>query len=156
LQKQLDVEKNKNEELRKEYKTLEVSKASEVKKQSVVASAATPLVNKTPSRSSSTRTKWIVYSATAYTATCRGCSGVTATGVNVKDQSKDYRIIAVDPRVIPLGSLVEVEGYGHFTAQDTGGAIKGFKIDILKQSVNQASEFGRKNVKLRVLRSGGS
>ena len=50
--------------------------------------------------------------ATAYTADCAGCSGVTATGVNLKD-NPDQKVIAVDPSVIPLGSKVYVEGYGY-------------------------------------------
>src|SRR5699024_5292927 len=48
--------------------------------------------------------------ATAYTASCDGCSGTTATGVDLNENS-DEKVIAVDPDVIPLGSKVHVEGY---------------------------------------------
>ncbi len=41
------------------------------------------------------------------------------------------KVIAVDPRVIPLGTKVYVEGYGYAVAADTGGAIKGYKIDVI-------------------------
>src|SRR5699024_3599658 len=60
--------------------------------------------------------------ATAYTASCDGCSGTTATGVDLNENS-DEKVIAVDPDVIPLGSKVHVEGYGTATAADTGGDI---------------------------------
>lgn len=97
---------------------------------------------------------WSYYNVSAYTAKCNGCSGITKTGKNVSNQSIDHRVVAVDPSVIPLGSLVEVEGMGTFTALDTGGAIKGNKIDILMQSKEKAYSFGRKDMKVRVLRSG--
>ncbi|MGM9611967.1 MAG: 3D domain-containing protein [Butyricicoccus sp.] len=61
---------------------------------------------------------------------CSSCSGGfgsnTATGV----RCTEGRTIAVDPRVIPLGSKVYIEGFGDFIAEDTGGAIKGNRIDI--------------------------
>ncbi len=64
-------------------------------------------------------------------------------------------IIAVDPRVIPLGSQVYIEysdGTGAYArAEDTGGAIKGNRIDIAMASVNEAYGFGVQNVKVYVL-----
>ncbi|MCJ7842919.1 ubiquitin-like domain-containing protein [Lederbergia sp. NSJ-179] len=92
----------------------------------------------------------ITMSATAYTASCNGCSGVTATGINLK-ANPGSKVIAVDPNVIPLGSKVWVEGYGYAVAGDTGGAIKGNRIDVFVPSKDQAYRFGRKNVKVRVL-----
>ena len=68
--------------------------------------------------------KEIYMSSTAYTASCNGCSGVTATGLNLKN-NPNAKVIAVDPSVIPLGSKVYVEGYGYAVAADKGGAIKG-------------------------------
>lgn len=53
------------------------------------------------------------------------------------------RIVAVDPRLIPYGSWVWVEGEGWFTAQDCGGAIKGFRIDILSDHLREAKDFGK-------------
>ncbi|MEK5145450.1 ubiquitin-like domain-containing protein [Psychrobacillus sp. FSL K6-4615] len=88
--------------------------------------------------------------ATAYTAYCNGCSGVTATGMNLKT-NPNLKVIAVDPSVIPLGSKVWVEGYGHAVAGDTGGAIKGNKIDLFMASKSQAYDFGRKKVRVKVL-----
>lgn len=64
-------------------------------------------------------------------------------------------IIAVDPNVIPLGSRVYIEypdGTGHYAvAEDTGGAIKGNRIDIAMDSVDKAYDFGIKNVKVYVV-----
>ena len=88
--------------------------------------------------------------ATAYTAHCNGCTGVTATGINLKS-NPNLKVIAVDPSVIPLGSKVWVEGYGHAIAGDTGGAIKGNKIDLFVASKSQAYDFGRKKVRVKVL-----
>ncbi|PZX02846.1 uncharacterized protein YabE (DUF348 family) [Psychrobacillus insolitus] len=88
--------------------------------------------------------------ATAYTAYCNGCSGITATGINLKE-NPNLKVIAVDPSVIPLGSKVWVEGYGYAVAGDTGGAIKGSKIDLFMPSKSQAYDFGRKKVLVKVL-----
>ncbi|ANU14673.1 cell wall-binding protein [Planococcus halocryophilus Or1] len=89
-------------------------------------------------------------SATAYTASCTGCSGITATGINLKT-NPGLKVIAVDPSVIPLGSKVWVEGYGNAIAGDTGGAIKGNKIDLFMANRSDALSFGRKQVKVRIL-----
>ncbi|MDA1680422.1 3D domain-containing protein [Bacillus cereus group sp. TH152-1LC] len=61
------------------------------------------------------------------------------------------KLIAVDPSVIPLGSTVKVEGYGIAIAADTGGAIKGHKIDVLMPDKASSSNWGRKNVKVTIL-----
>ena len=89
-------------------------------------------------------------SATAYTAFCTGCSGITATGINLK-ANPHLKVIAVDPSVIPLGSKVWVEGYGYAIAGDTGGAIKGNKIDLFMPDRAAALAFGRKQVKIKIL-----
>ncbi|WP_050615241.1 3D domain-containing protein [Bacillus testis] len=88
--------------------------------------------------------------ATAYTADCAGCSGITATGVNLKS-NPNAKVIAVDPSVIPLGSKVYVEGYGYATAADTGGAIKGNKIDVLVPSQGAATQWGVKQVNIKIV-----
>ena len=61
---------------------------------------------------------------------CRSCSGGYGNGTATGTTCTEGRTIAVDPRVIPLGSKVYIEGFGDFIAEDTGGAIKGNKIDI--------------------------
>lgn len=94
--------------------------------------------------------KEMTVTATAYTAYCTGCSGTTATGIDLRD-NPNQRVIAVDPRVIPLGSKVWVEGYGEAIAGDTGGAIKGNKIDVFIPTQESAMAWGVKTVKIRIL-----
>jgi 3D (Asp-Asp-Asp) domain-containing protein len=105
----------------------------------------------TPSRSNTGNVAREFYvSASAYTANCSGCSGITKTGINLK-KNPNLKVIAVDPKVIKLGSKVHVEGYGYAVAGDTGGAIKGNKIDVFFPSKNTAYQWGRKQVKIKVL-----
>ena len=86
--------------------------------------------------------------ATAYTPDLNGYgTGYTATGVKAAEGQ-----IAVDPRVIPLGSKVYVEGYGYAVATDTGGAIRGNRIDVVIEGMDRAYQFGRRHgVKVYVL-----
>jgi len=88
--------------------------------------------------------------ATAYTANCAGCSGVTATGVDL-NSNPNANVIAVDPSVIPLGSVVHVEGYGHAIAADTGGAINGNKIDVHVPNNSEAMNWGTRTVDVTIL-----
>lgn len=82
------------------------------------------------------------FTLTAYTVDCGNGDGVTSIGV----VPQVGRTIAVDPRVIPYGSLVYVEGFGWRVAEDTGGAIKGNKIDLFVDSKSEAFQIGRRNV----------
>ncbi|QFT88477.1 Cell wall-binding protein YocH precursor [Bacillus sp. THAF10] len=91
----------------------------------------------------------LTMSATAYTATCEGCSGITSTGINLLE-NPDMKVISVDPDVIPLGSKVWVEGYGEAIAGDTGGAIKGNRIDIFIPDKQDAIDFGVQEVQVKV------
>jgi 3D (Asp-Asp-Asp) domain-containing protein/LysM repeat protein len=94
--------------------------------------------------------KEITVKATAYTASCEGCSGTTATGVDLK-ANPDAKVIAVDPKVIPLGSKVYVEGYGVATAADTGGAIKGNRIDVFISTEHEALKWGNKHITVKII-----
>ena len=113
-------------------------------------SSAKPVAASKP-KSSGTVVKEFTVSATAYTAYCKGCSGITRTGINLK-KNTGLKVIAVDPKVIPLGTKVWVEGYGNAVAGDTGGAIKGNKIDVFIPTQSQALKWGRKNVKIKILK----
>ena len=99
-------------------------------------------------------TTFMSVEATAYTAYCDGCSGITATGVDVRNSIyyEGKRVIAVDPSVIPLGSHVKVTlGDGssfEAVAKDTGSDIKGNRIDILFETKEEALKFGRQTVKI--------
>ena len=92
------------------------------------------------------------FTATAYThvavpgvADINGTGdGITRSGLPVSEG-----LIAVDPRVIPLGTKVWVDGYGVLLAADTGGAIKGKRIDIFFDSRQEAMNFGRQDVTVR-------
>jgi LysM repeat protein/3D (Asp-Asp-Asp) domain-containing protein len=103
-----------------------------------------------PAQESKSVAKEITVEATAYTAYCTGCSGITATGIDLRS-NPNRKVIAVDPRVIPLGSRVYVEGYGEAIAGDTGGAIKGTRVDLFMASQSAALNWGRKTVKLQIL-----
>ncbi|BFI99735.1 LysM peptidoglycan-binding domain-containing protein [Priestia sp. Y58] len=103
-----------------------------------------------PAQESKSVSKEITVEATAYTAYCAGCSGITATGIDLRS-NPNRKVIAVDPRVIPLGSRVYVEGYGEAIAGDTGGAIKGTRVDLFMASQSSALNWGRKTVKLQIL-----
>lgn len=94
--------------------------------------------------------KEIIVTATAYTAYCEGCSGTTAYGIDLR-ANPNQKVIAVDPRLIELGTKVWVEGYGEAIAGDTGGAIKGNKIDVFLPTYESAIQWGVKTVKLVVL-----
>lgn len=108
--------------------------------------------------------------ATAYDLSEEDCNkteddpyfGITANGFNLSGLSHDEAmVIAVDRNIIPLGSKVEVIFYdeelsylnGIYSAEDTGGAIKGCRIDVF-MGVDQSSEcrkFGRRIAKVRVI-----
>lgn len=119
--------------------------------QTKVVAVGTKVVTASVSRSGEpTNGKEFYVEATAYTPYCAGCSGISAAGINLRN-NPDLKIVAVDPRIVPLGSKVWVEGYGYAVAGDTGGAIKGNKIDILVQSKSQANSWGRKKVRMKVL-----
>jgi uncharacterized protein YabE (DUF348 family) len=101
------------------------------------------------SRGAETGEEYYVTS-TAYTANCNGCSGFTATGINLH-QNPNIKVIAVDPRVIPLGTKVYVEGYGYAVAADTGSAVKGYKIDVFFATKAEAYRWGRRTIKIKIL-----
>jgi 3D (Asp-Asp-Asp) domain-containing protein len=94
--------------------------------------------------------KELTVESTAYTANCNGCSGITKLGVDLK-KYPDGKVVAVDPNVIPLGSTVEVEGYGTAIAADIGGGINGNELDVFFPTEQTALNWGRKSVKVRVV-----
>ncbi len=89
--------------------------------------------------------------ATAYNWDCPSCDGrgLTSTGYDLK--ANPNGVVAVDPSVIPLGTKVWVEGYGYAVARDTGGSIKGNRIDVHMPTQKQAMSFGSKRVKVKIL-----
>jgi 3D (Asp-Asp-Asp) domain-containing protein len=118
----------------------------------------------TVSRGQNEVKRTIYVTATAYTSFCsEGCTGKTATGVNVRESTtyNGMRIIAVDPKVIPLYSIVKVYPKDrppfYAYAIDTGGGIDGYEIDFLisVNDTDEAYDFGvQKHVKIEILREG--
>ncbi|KPU27553.1 hypothetical protein TR13x_05365 [Caloranaerobacter sp. TR13] len=104
--------------------------------------------------------KSIIMSATAYDLSYESTGkrpgdkgyGITAMGTKVR-----HGVVAVDPRVIPLGTKLYIQSldgtkdYGFAVAEDTGGAIKGNKIDLFFESRSKALAFGRRKVKVYIL-----
>ncbi len=104
--------------------------------------------------------KVITCSATAYDLSFQSCGkrpgdrgyGITASGTYAKPGT-----VAVDPRVIPLGTRMYIESadgsfvYGYCVAEDTGGAIKGNKVDLFFNTTSECYQFGRRSVNVYIL-----
>ncbi len=133
-------------------KAKEEAKAREIEKAKAKEATKTQEVSKNNTQSAK---RELTVVATAYTAdpSENGTYGgrvLTAMGHDLTT-NPNMRIIAVDPKVIPLGSKVWVEGYGEAIAGDTGSAIKGNRIDVLMGSKSKAMNWGRQTVKVKVL-----
>ncbi|MGG3376841.1 cell wall-binding protein EntB [Bacillus anthracis] len=137
-------------------KAKEEAKAREIAKAKEEAKAREALKEKEESKNNAQSAKReLTVVATAYTAdpSENGTYGgrvLTAMGHDLT-ANPNMRIIAVDPKVIPLGSKVWVEGYGEAIAGDTGSAIKGNRIDVLMGSKSKAMNWGRQTVKVKIL-----
>jgi len=90
--------------------------------------------------------RFLVMVATGYSPREPGLSDHTATGLKAQ-----RGVVAVDPRVIPLGTRVRVEGYGYAIAADTGSAIKGNRIDLCFDTVEECYAYGRRTVRVEIL-----
>jgi 3D (Asp-Asp-Asp) domain-containing protein len=113
------------------------------------AAPTTAAASTTPAR---TAEEPALVAASPYVATAYSLRGRTASGRMVS-----RGLIAADPSVLPLGSRVRLEhpGYsGEYLVADTGGAIRGRRIDIWTPSTSEAMRFGRRTVKLTVLSYG--
>ncbi|WP_142329362.1 cell wall-binding protein EntC [Bacillus thuringiensis] len=141
-------------EAREAAKAQEAAKAREAAKTQKPATQQPVAKETETSAPSSSRELRVV--ATAYTADPlengykAGDQVKSALGHNLT-ANPNMKLIAVDPSVIPLGSKVWVEGYGVAIAGDTGGAIKGNKIDVLMPDKGSSSSWGRKTVTVKVL-----
>ncbi|MED0997282.1 cell wall-binding protein EntC [Bacillus mobilis] len=141
-------------EAREAAKAQEAAEAREAAKAQKPATQQPVAKENETSAPSSSRELQVV--ATAYTADPlengykAGDQVKSALGHNLT-ANPNMKLIAVDPSVIPLGSKVWVEGYGVAIAGDTGGAIKGHKIDVLMPDKGTSSNWGRKTVTVKVL-----
>lgn len=153
LEMRLNEEVEKNKEISKQFET--------EKKKVLQYEAELKNSAKVSSSSSTKKGSWKTFTQTHYISFCYKCSGKTASGISVRNtiKYKGYSIIAVDPRIIPLGSIVQInDGTKTFKAiaLDTGGKIKGNKIDLLVSTNNNklAYSLGVKKIQLSVLRKG--
>ncbi|GAB6607229.1 hypothetical protein bcgnr5379_45830 [Bacillus cereus] len=147
-------------EAREATKAREAAEAQEAAKAREAAKAQKPAtqqpVAKETETSAPSSSRELRVVATAYTADPlengykAGDQVKSALGHNLT-ANPNMKLIAVDPSVIPLGSKVWVEGYGVAIAGDTGGAIKGNKIDVLMPDKGTSSNWGRKTVTVKVL-----
>ncbi|QWH16302.1 enterotoxin [Bacillus mycoides] len=138
----------------------EAAKAGEAAKAREAAKAQKPAtqqpVAKETETSAPSSSRELRVEATAYTADPlengykAGDQVKSAMGHNLT-ANPNMKLIAVDPSVIPLGSKVWVDGYGVAIAGDTGGAIKGNKIDVLMPDKGTSSNWGRKTVTVKIL-----
>lgn len=103
------------------------------------------------SRGSYVRSHVLTMHASAYDPTGgrgAGATGRTATGIPARKG-----VVAVDPEVIALGTRLYVEGYGFAIAADRGSAIQGKRIDLCYNTRREALRFGRRSVKVHILKS---
>jgi 3D (Asp-Asp-Asp) domain-containing protein len=92
-----------------------------------------------------------IFVATAYEGSAVSCGywarfHKTFTGIRPK-----RGVIAVDPRVVPLHSKLYIEHYGYAQAEDTGGAIKGKRVDLFMNTISECRKWGRRKVKVYIL-----
>jgi 3D (Asp-Asp-Asp) domain-containing protein len=95
-----------------------------------------------------------IFPAQAYTATAYSLHGRTASGRPVA-----RGLIAADPRILPLGTRVRIEAgdfSGEYVVADTGGMVKGRRVDIWTPTTGETLRFGKRAVKLTVLEYGGT
>lgn len=102
----------------------------------------------------------ITCTATAYDLSFASCGknpGDRGYGITASGMKAQRGVIAVDPRVIPLGTRLYIQStdsypdYGYAIAGDTGGAIKGYRVDLFMNSHSEAIRFGRRQVKVYIL-----
>lgn len=157
-EKQLTELNAKEAKVKEEKAAAKAAKQEEAAKQAAAknvqvstssVSAPAPVQQSNNSSSSSASAgSWMSFQATGYSTQQAGLSTHTAMGIDLR---VNPRVIAVDPSLIPLGSLVEIQGLGVYIAGDTGGAIKGRIIDIHYSTVSQALSWGRRNVNIRII-----
>ena len=104
--------------------------------------------------------KVITCNASAYDLSYESCGkrpGQRGYGITASGMKAARGVVAVDPRVIPLGTKLYIQSldsypdYGYAVAGDTGGAIKGNRVDLFMESRSQALQFGRRSVKVYIL-----
>lgn len=92
--------------------------------------------------------EWYYFLASGYSAndSSQGTNNITATGKEI-----EQGMVAVDPKVIPLGTRIEIKDMGIFVAEDIGGKIKGNRIDIYFDSKEEAKKFGMRGIWINII-----
>ena len=137
-----------NNEVKEVETTEATTQAAETETTQAAQATEATQTTQAAAASSSQGGYYLTVEATAYSYNEAGLSNYTADGTNLVS---DPNVIAVDPSVIPLGSYVEIPGYGIFRAADTGGAIYGNRIDVHLVNLNDVYNFGRRTITIRVL-----
>lgn len=99
---------------------------------------------------------WEQYQCTGYTSNDAGCNNISAIGLDILKWDKYFNFCAVDPKLIPYGSVLLVKfdtGIVPFLAVDVGGAIKGKHIDLyFGNDLTSAFSFGVKDLEVKVIK----
>ena len=148
--KEVEKQRQAAEQARQKREQEEASKQAAQTSQASQNTASSPAQSTTTPSATTTGTsgKVMYMESTAYSYAETGASYFTASGTDLR---ANPMAVAVDPSVIPLGTLLEVEGYGVALALDTGGAIKGNIIDVHFDSVPKCIQWGRRQVKVTIL-----
>jgi 3D (Asp-Asp-Asp) domain-containing protein len=128
--------------------------AAEAARPEAAATLVEPVNADSKNTASEVLTRTVVLPGEIYSATAYSLRGRTASGKPVA-----RGVIAADPRVLPIGTRVRVDAgawSGEYVVADTGGAVRGRRIDIWTPTSGEAMRFGRRAVKLTVLEVGGN
>jgi 3D (Asp-Asp-Asp) domain-containing protein len=113
----------------------------------VIDTTAAPEVTDTAAAPQATREYLGEFTVYAY-CHCKKCTGsgngITASGARVREG----RTVAADIKILPMGSQIYIDGVGLRTVEDTGGAIKGNKLDVYHLTHQEALDFGVKKLKV--------
>jgi len=90
--------------------------------------------------------------ATAYYAYGSGGNDINGNGITAIGLRARKGIVAIDPRVIPLGTRLYIQGYGEALAADTGGWIKGNRVDLCFESLEECFRYGRRKIKVYLIK----
>ena len=96
------------------------------------------------------------FNVSFYTAQCYQCSGITKSGVDIRNNIKyqGYGIVASSWSQIPAYSIIEIENLGQYIVLDTGGRITTGHLDVLVSSKQEAYRLGRQYLNVKVIRWG--
>jgi 3D (Asp-Asp-Asp) domain-containing protein len=126
-----------------------IKQTSSVKKSNVPSKKVISTPQKVISEKKPSTSEWKTFTLTFYSnSPDQGTDGTTASGTH----TTEGRTIACDPSIMPLGTVVEIEGLGKRVCEDTGSAINGPILDVFVESKSKAFDLGRQQRKIRVIK----